>query len=238
MKLSLVVLATAATTVLAAPRPWCLRPGQPCWKVKRAVDALSEPAATPSPLENGAVPAVGADDVGLFASVAHDRLMYLAAQALSDPTSAYHKRSVEEGGDADEQSAFEKRWCMQNPKCWKRAVDEHGGLSKRWCLLPAEPCWKRSDDENGELAKRWCLRPGEPCWKRSIDQQGELAKRWCLRPGEPCWKAKRAAESVLNAGQEEGDAQEQDCGDDGECTVAKRHLDGLHHVARAIVEAF
>ncbi|KAM3437604.1 hypothetical protein NHJ13734_004556 [Beauveria thailandica] len=203
MKLSLVMLATAATTVLAAPRPWCLRPGQPCWKLKRAVDVLGEPASTPSPVDNNAVPAVGADNLGLFASGAHDRLLHLAAQASYDPA------------DADEAAAFERRWCTQNPKCWKRNVDEHG-----------------------QLAKRWCLRPGEPCWKRGVDEHGDLAKRWCLRPGEPCWKAKRAAESVLNAGQEEGDAQEQDCGDDGECSVAKRHLDGLHHVARAIVEAF
>ncbi|OAA52838.1 mating pheromone precursor [Beauveria brongniartii RCEF 3172] len=176
MKLSLVMLATAATTVLAAPRPWCLRPGQPCWKLKRAVDALGEHASTPSPVDD-AVPAVGADNIGLFASGAHDRLVHLASQSSFDPADA---------------AEFEKRWCMQNRKCWKRNADEHG----------------------------------------------ELAKRWCLRPGEPCWKAKRAAESVLNAGQEEGDAQEQDCGDDGECSVAKRHLDGLHHVARAIVEAF
>ncbi|KAM3481334.1 hypothetical protein MY5147_000725 [Beauveria neobassiana] len=193
MKLSLVMLATAAATVLAAPRPWCMRPGQPCWKLKRAVDALGEPA--PSPVEP-----LDADNIGLFASGAHDRLLHLASS---------------DAANVDDEGAFEKRWCMQTPKCWKLLADE-----------------------DGELSKRWCMRPGQPCWKRSVDEHGDLAKRWCMRPGQPCWKAKRAAESVLNAGQEDGDAQEQDCGDDGECSVAKRHLDGLHHVARAIVEAF
>ncbi|ATY63712.1 clock-controlled pheromone ccg-4 precursor [Cordyceps militaris] len=182
MKFEFAALLALAATGLAAPSPWCTRPGQPCWKLKRAVEAVDAHADAEA----------AADGMGLIASVAYDRLVELAAQGSPDPAAFYEQHRLQKS--------------------------------------------KRDVEAAAAIEKRWCTRPGEPCWKRAVEEQDELSKRWCLRPGQPCWKAKRAAESVLEAGQEDST---EECGEgDEQCSNAKRSLENLHQVARAIVEAF
>ncbi|OAA60883.1 clock-controlled pheromone ccg-4 precursor [Cordyceps fumosorosea ARSEF 2679] len=181
MKFELAALAAFAATALATPQPSCFRPAQPCWKLKRSVEAF----------DNSAHVARDAADIGVLGERAYDHLVELAARGAVDP-----RAFIAENGNA------------------KRDAEER--------------------DVDNE--KRWCFRPAQPCWKRAVAEQDELAKRWCFRPAQPCWKAKRAAESILAA---RGDEDEEACADGDEgCANAKRSLDELHLVARAIVEAF
>lgn len=193
MRLQLVALVTLATSAFAAPapQPWCMRPAQPCWKLKRAVDAINKHAADTLPPHDGVQERAAATptDLDLFAASAYDHLVHLAANASPDPDAFYEQHRLHSA---------------------------------------------RRDDNQLR-----CAGDGAACWARGAEQSGEVEKRWCMRPAQPCWKTRRAAESILNAGQEDDDGASEECGaDDGECANAKRHLDGLHQVAREIVKVF
>ncbi|KAF7559868.1 hypothetical protein G7046_g4278 [Stylonectria norvegica] len=83
---------------------WCIRPGQPCWKAKRAAEAVLE--------------AVGDSD----------------ETAEYDPA-YFSKRSAEP-------------WCIRpGQPCWKRSAEAGENLEeKRWCIRPGQPCWKAKRD--------------------------------------------------------------------------------------------
>lgn len=190
--------ASIPCAVLAAPtpHPWCMRPSQPCWKIKRAVDALHghSTRATTTTTISGAnretALAKATSDINIFAAAAFEHLSRLAAQTLA-------------ASDA----------------------------------LP-DPALTKNDKRDAPL---WCLQQGEDaiCWKRAAEQVSEVEKRWCMRPSQPCWKVKRAAESILDADDDDDGQTQQDCdADDSACSFAKRQLDDLHQVARAIVETF
>lgn len=165
-----------------------MRPAQPCWKLKRSVDAFNEHAADTDAVQERAETTTA--DLDLFAASAYDHLVHLAANASPDPDAFYEQHRL------------------------------------------------HSEAKRGDNQLR-CASEGAACWARGAEQSGEVEKRWCMRPAQPCWKARRAAESILNSGQEDAEEEEEECGaDDGECANAKRHLDGLHQVAREIVKVF
>ncbi|OAQ71329.1 clock-controlled pheromone ccg-4 precursor [Pochonia chlamydosporia 170] len=64
-----------------------------------------------------------------------------------------------------------------------------------------EPHNEKRDADADAAPEPWCWRPGQSCWKRdpSNDPVPVKDKRWCHRPGQSCWKAKRAAEAVVRA---------------------------------------
>ncbi|KAK8929772.1 hypothetical protein H634G_01641 [Metarhizium anisopliae BRIP 53293] len=177
MHVTSIVLALAAAGAYAAPAPapapeaspWCWRPGQPCWKVKRVAEAFSESIKSSGALKERTPEADYSNSPGGAAYKIKRSLIELAHVAsltAREPAEYYRDLGLETRFAADE------------------------GLDKRqWCGSPGEPCWKDKRDAVAEDKRQWCGGPGEPCWKD---------KRWCGAPGEPCWKAKRAAEAVIN----------------------------------------
>ncbi|KAJ4153832.1 hypothetical protein LMH87_010303 [Akanthomyces muscarius] len=146
-----------------------MRPAQPCWKLKRAVDAINKHAADTLPPHDGVQERAAATptDLDLFAASAYDHLVHLAANASPDPDAFYEQHRLHSA---------------------------------------------RRDDNQLR-----CAGDGAACWARGAEQSGEVEKRWCMRPAQPCWKTRRAAESILNAGQEDDDGASEECGaDDGE----------------------
>lgn len=262
MRLALVTALTITTCVLASPTPWpwCMRPSQPCWKVKRAVEAFDGAVSTISARHTSKnLETVHDDDsINFIASAAFDQLSDLVAQ-VSPPESTVSKHSRSRDGSEHTKGL----WCLPGPaKClpWDSInIDD-----------PTGPPHTNHDNNNKDDTiprKRWCGRSdvslGKRCWKdeykalaqrRKGDEEHEVEKRWCMRPSQPCWKAKRAAESILNAGQEDdesADAEEvaedgdsgvearNECGvESSECWRAKRDLNDLYSMARAIVEMF
>jgi hypothetical protein len=197
------VLLALVGMAAAAPEatPWCIRPGQPCWKVKRAAEAFTESLSSSNAGGLLARAPEAAGGMAGRAAFAAKRSLGELAQYLAltqeDPYSYYTAFGFEdEDASAEETSTEEKR-------------DE----DKRWCMRPGQPCWKRDAEANPEAVqedKRWCMRPGQPCWKAKRAAEAVLDidagavakreaetedKRWCMRPGQPCWKAKREAEA-------------------------------------------
>ncbi|KAI9158076.1 clock-controlled pheromone ccg-4 precursor [Paramyrothecium foliicola] len=187
--------------------PWCLRPGQSCWKVKRAAEAFTEalqssgellarsPEAEISNLPGGAA---------FAAKRSLEELAQLIALTEGDPEAFYASLGFDDGEAGEDGGKVEKR---QRPPT-------------KWCLRPGQSCWKR-EAEADDNDKRWCLRPGQSCWKAKrvaeavAEAVGEAdveilsvakreaeadaddnAKRWCLRPGQSCWKAKRDLSAI------------------------------------------
>ncbi len=134
MKLQLVALVTFATCAFAAPRPWCLRPSQPCWKLKRAVEAFNAPRS------DEALQARSTGDLDLFANAAYDQLVYIAAQSEPDPEAFYELHSIHNGKRDDNNNQL--RCNGGDTGCWQRAVQGFNAVEKRWCLRPSQPCWK------------------------------------------------------------------------------------------------
>lgn len=221
------VIATAAAAPTAEPnlneesKRWCMRPGMPCWKVKRATDAFSA-AIT----DDGGIQArspvmdypYGPGSAAFYANGAIDELASLAALSSPDAEAFYGSLGLPTGFGA-------------------AAQNDEGALAKRWCMRPGMPCWKRSADDDADDSteeKRWCMRPGMPCWKRSTEELNSEEKRWCMRPGMPCWKAKRGAEGILDA-----TADDASCSGGGmDCFKAKRDIYALRSVARTVADAF
>lgn len=247
MKFSLAALAIAVTAVMAAPapeaeaEPWCLRPGQGCWKVKRAADAFAEAIHSSGGLTERSPAAEWSNQVGGAAYMAKrniNELANLIALAQNDPESFYQQLALENqlDQDTDDTTTNEKRSAEPAPE--------------PWCLRPGQGCWKRNADPVSE-DKRWCLRPGQGCWKakraaeavlavvgRGADEDIEskpfnpayFAKRdaepWCLRPGQGCWKRDAEANPepwCLRPGQG--------------CWKAKRDMLAMRSVAMEIVNS-
>ncbi|KAG5976501.1 hypothetical protein E4U55_007296 [Claviceps digitariae] len=240
MHITSVVLALAAVGAHAAPspepEPWCYRPGQPCWKVKRVAEAFSEAITSSGGLKERAPEAEYSNAPGGAAYKARrsvTELAHLAALTARNPDEYFRSLGL------DEQFEAEAR-----------------GIEKRepdpWCYRPGEPCWKRdaSADDIPTKDKRWCYRPGEPCWKskraadavlnaiRSDDGKDEAAPKdaapptgthfppECNGPRILCWKKREAAPEP-----------EPWCYRPGEpCWKAKRDLNALELAARNIIE--
>ncbi|KAI6331367.1 hypothetical protein MCOR30_004866 [Pyricularia oryzae] len=209
-------------------RQWCPRRGQPCWKVKRAVDAFAsamhsnearDVATTTSPsdghltardlshLPGGAaynakrsVNALAA----LLASTQYDPEAFyndLYLDRYFDPDTSVDTKAVDEKPDAEAKT--EKR-------------DEEGGHleARQWCPRRGQPCWKRDVEHD----KRHCNSAGEACdvAKRAVGallsavegSGADLAKRqWCPRRGQPCWKRDNVFEPVALGRRDVSDAE-------------------------------
>jgi hypothetical protein len=236
----------AAAVATSESTPFCDQPGQPCWKVKRAVDAFS------ASLGDAPSTHIARND-----DLAND-------PAFANLTAALF------GAEKRSDNEFDKRWCYRlgvnkHDTCWKKRWDavpatEEGltkrgadetDLDKRWCyrlgVNKHDTCWKKRDvvEQEADLNKRWCYRLGvnkhDTCWKKrsvaaavvdeTIDQNADddaeaLAKRWCYRLGvnkhDTCWK-KRAEEHAR-------------CySENGECALAARDLDSILVAARGVL---
>ncbi len=208
MKLIVLTAAAIIAGVAAAPapepEPWCMRPGMPCWKVKRTTDAFADAITEDSSIQARSPVydyPFGPGSPEFYANGAIDELASLAA--LSSPDAAAYYGSLNLPSDFD-----------------VAAENDTGALDKRWCMRPGMPCWKRSTEELNSEDKRWCMRPGMPCWKAkraaeaileasddATDAEGST-EGWgeCDRPGQPCWKAKRDIYTLRSVAQTVADA--------------------------------
>ncbi|KFA76124.1 hypothetical protein S40288_00271 [Stachybotrys chartarum IBT 40288] len=245
MKFLLVALAGLMTAAaVPAPAPpdirsaWCVRPGQPCWKVKRAAEAFAEAISDAGPLEARAPEA----DVGIMAG----RAAFAAKRSLTDLSNLL-ARSTDNLGLAKDKRAPQNPWCTRpGQPCWFTEGEDEPATEKRspqnpWCTRPGQPCWftdGETNPESTEADKRWCTRPGQPCWKAKRAAEAVLAanadmekreaeadadadaEAWCTRPGQPCWK-KRQARWCTRPGQP--------------CWKAKRDLEAVHAIARDLI---
>ncbi|KAG5926548.1 hypothetical protein E4U42_003170 [Claviceps africana] len=214
------LVALAAVGAHAAPspepEPWCWRIGEPCWKVKRVTEALTEAIRSSGGLTERAPEAEYSNAPGGAAYKARrsvNELAHLAALTTRNPDEYVR------GLGLDEQFGAEAR-----------------GVEKRepdpWCFRIGEPCWKskraaeavlneiRSDDAKDEAeaddAQHAAPPPATPfppecngprilCWKKREASPEPEPEPWCWRIGEPCWKAKRhlkalelAARSIID----------------------------------------
>jgi transposase InsO family protein len=171
--------------------------GEPCWKNKRAAEAL-----------------VAAVAAGHFVVRAVLILIPLIPRHLSNPTVILQEARDAEAGT---------QWCsVKGEPCWKskrsamafieatRANVHEARDAEPWCSVKGEPCWKSKRealaflDAAGGLETRdaepWCSVKGEPCWKSKREaeaftaaiQAGSFLKArnpdpWCSVKGEPCW---------------------------------------------------
>ncbi|KAG6036512.1 hypothetical protein E4U41_005631 [Claviceps citrina] len=253
MHVTSLVLALAAVAAHAAPspepQPWCYRPGEPCWKVKRVADAFAEAIKSSGGLRERTPEAEYSNAPGGAAYNAKrslNELAHLAALTARNPDEYYNDLGLENEFEADE-GAVDKR------------------APEPWCYRPGEPCWKRdaTPDDVPTKDKRWCYRPGEPCWKtkraadavlkaiRSDDGAAEAPKPAagptdpkdlpfqpgsfppeCNGPRILCWKKREAAaEAAPDANPAPW------CYRPGEpCWKAKRDLHALEVAARNIVD--
>ncbi|KAK0631670.1 hypothetical protein B0T14DRAFT_415160 [Immersiella caudata] len=211
----------------AEPEPqWCSRPGQSCWKVKRAADAFVEAIHTSGGL--AARDESGSQDA-FIAKRQVDSLALAIAAAQHNPYAYYHGLSLG------------TQFTPEGSTTEKRDAEPEA----QWCSRPGQSCWKR--DANPQ----WCSRPGQSCWKQKRDAEPQ----WCSRPGQSCWKAKRAAGAVISAieggehqarampfnpetrvSKREADAEASCNSPGGACTFATRDLHAILNVARGIID--
>lgn len=221
--LSALLAGAAQAAPAPEPEPWCWRPGQPCWKVKRATDAFSVAIRSSGGLQERTPEADYSNAPGGAAYMTKrsvNELANVVALATREPE-AYYKGL-----------GLNKEFFVDDGK-----IDKREASPDPWCWRPGQPCWKRdsTDDDVSVKDKRWCVRPGEPCWKtkRAADSvleaidKDEAANKdasdaapfhfpescdgprvlcwkkreanpepWCWRPGEPCWKAKRDLQAI------------------------------------------
>ncbi|KAG8165180.1 hypothetical protein KVR01_005455 [Diaporthe batatas] len=133
----------------------------------------------------------------------------------------------------DEAAAIDPRWCFwkgegcwkreatpwcfwKGEGCWKRGVE----MSKReaeanpWCFWKGEGCWKRADEASSAVDKRdaapaFCPFGGEAgsvCYASKRDFI-EADRRACEEPGQACHKARTAAEALIRAIEDGGEAE-------------------------------
>jgi hypothetical protein len=216
-----------------------MRPGQSCWKVKRAAEAFTESIQTSGTIKERSPEAELSNLPGGAAYMAKRTLNELAnliALHDNDPVSFYTQLELENHFEEDS-DGNEKREALPEP----------------WCLRPGQSCWKREAEAEDPVAKdkRWCLRPGQSCWKAKraaeavLDVVGREAEAledkpfapalarsanpepWCLRPGQSCWKREADAEP-----------EPQWCMRPGQsCWKAKRDIQSMQVAARAVLTA-
>ncbi|TPX15536.1 uncharacterized protein E0L32_004234 [Thyridium curvatum] len=237
MRFTSVLALVASASAVAMPEPpsskdargWCPIRGQPCWKVKRAAEALTEALAVRADEGHPAVRAVG--PAADHARRAVESLAAAVAAVTDDPeayiAALYLDEAFPQGGDED--AAVEKR----GPSAVD-AVEERG-----WCPIRGQPCWKKTRRGEQE-ARGWCPIRGQPCWKAKraagavIDAIGgaNFAKRealpeagWCPIRGQPCWKREEMA------------GLEARCfAEGGACAKAQRDLDAIYKAARSVMD--
>lgn len=212
-----------------SPEPWCFRIAMPCWKAKRAVDAF-----TRSVKESASIVARSEDTTAaaplaklpqsstFFAEQALNELAHISALASGKPITFYTDLPISFSTDVDFHTKQESK---------RDALPD----DMKWCL----DCWDKRNDDN---ERRWCFRQDRlsPCLKAH-----EKEKRWCFRIAMPCWKAKRAAEAILEAADEQIDGhldsvskrEASACMRPGQaCWQAKRDLYAMKSVARDILD--
>ncbi|OAA43713.1 clock-controlled pheromone ccg-4 precursor [Metarhizium rileyi] len=249
MHITSVVLALAAAGAYAAPAPapdaeaapWCWRPGQPCWKVKRVADAFSESIKSSGMLKERTPEAEYSNSPGGAAYKTKrslNELAHLASLTAREPSEYYRDLGLDTRFNADQ--GLESREASAEPWCWR----------------PGQPCWKRdaSSDPIPIKDKRWCQRPGHDCWKAKraaeavINEIRHLTKRdeggddapsnpgqfpdICNGPRILCWKKRSARpEASPDANAEPW------CWRPGQpCWKAKRDLHALERAARDVLE--
>lgn len=245
MKFTLATIAIMATSVLAAPapeaapEPWCMRPGQSCWKAKRAAEAFSEAIRSSGGLQTRDAAADLSNLAGgaaFSAKRAVNELANLAAISGFDPEAYYFGLGLDKEFHPDSDDK-EKRDALPAP----------------WCMRPGQSCWKAKRDASADADavtedKRWCMRPGQSCWKAKRAAEAVLeavgdddedidnkpfdpayfskrdAQPWCMRPGQSCWKRDAGPEPwCMRPGQS--------------CWKAKRDVTAMRTVARGIVDS-
>lgn len=265
MRFSLVSVLLTATCVLAAPapRPWCMRPSQPCWKAKRAVAALADAVTLHTPFlsarhdddSHASSSPPGTEALNLYAAAAFEQLASHAAEMHDTPADLYGQLGVADMHTRDTDSALDTRrlWCATPPglpDCFEHDIPEPEPDDGKSGISAADDSghghglkfiypYPDGKDTPTVHAEQWCKTGGVlGCWKRAVDSSEE-ALRWCGRPSEPCSKAMRAAEAILKVARDDVDtAEEGSCEEGSECWRAKRDLESLHAIARAVVETF
>ncbi|KIE00973.1 pheromone precursor, partial [Metarhizium majus ARSEF 297] len=244
MHIASIVVALVAAGAYAAPAPaaeaspWCWRPGQPCWKVKRVAEAFSESIKSSGALKERTPEAEYSNSPGGAAYTIKrslNELAHVASLTAREPAEYYRDLGLETRFAADE--GLDKREAAEEDK-------------RQWCWQPGQPCWKD---------KRWCGAPGQPCWKAKkaaeavINEIRDMSKRdeegdappfnpghqgghfpaICNGPNILCLKTKREASPEANP-----EANPQWCWRPGQpCWKAKRDLHALDLAARNIVES-
>ncbi|KAK1833772.1 hypothetical protein QBC39DRAFT_345113 [Podospora conica] len=154
--------------------PWCVLPGQPCWKRDAAPDAAAEEDKRWCVLPGQ--PCWKAKR---------------AAEAVLSAITSTHENQARSLPFAPEARLKREAapWCvLPGQPCWKRdAAPEAAQEDKRWCVLPGQPCWKKRSEE-----KR-CVINGQPCFKRDASAEAS-----CNTPGGACTLAQRDLHAVYN----------------------------------------
>jgi hypothetical protein len=197
---SATLLAVASANSAAAPGPvpnaaaidhFCRRPGQGCYKLKRAADGAAAALAVPEP-------APGAD------ASAIDHFCRRPGQGCYKA-----KRNAEALA-----AAIAEAYAVAEPE--PEPGKQSSGLEARhlW-FKPDDPATKAMLTHTPEAILHFCRRPGQGCFKvkRAAEAVAEaLAEpepaaepeaiaidHFCRRPGQGCYKAKRAAEALAKA---------------------------------------
>lgn len=242
------------------PQPWCLRPGEPCWKAKRAVEVFANSVRSAGGIQARSDESDISNAPGGAAYAAKravNELANVVALSSENPAEYYASLGLHEQFEADE-GVTEKRETAE----------------EAWCKRIGQPCGIYKEEKRETSAEAWCKRIGQPCGIYKSDKATN-DKRWCMRPGQPCWKAKRTADAVLEAIGDGNDADAADtnafnpiavvekrgawCPRPGEpcwkakreaeavawcmrpgqpCWRAKRDLQAIRTVARSIAESF
>ncbi|KAK7421241.1 hypothetical protein QQX98_002373 [Neonectria punicea] len=219
----------------AEAQPWCMYKGQPCWKAKRAAEAFKDAitssgglAARDADAERSNFPGGAAFKIKRDV----DELAGFAAGSYWNPAQFYNDLGLDQQFHPD----------SGNDDADADAKEKRD--ASPWCMYKGQPCWKKRDAEAEAEAvaadKRWCMYKGQPCWKAKraaeavLDVVGhaDVSKRdaqpWCIYPGQPCWKKRDA----------EADADKRWCLYPGQpCWKAKRDVAAMRTAARAIVDA-
>ena len=201
------IVAAASVNAVAGPKPapeatpeagyrWCYRRGQPCAKLKRAVETISA-AIDEAPLESN-----------LTKREPGYRWCYRRGQPC-----AKAKRDLNNLSEAAAQADSHNSPAPSDVDIY---VSDKGLPPDVDIVVndDEEKTEKRSADPGAEPGYRWCYRRGQPCAKvkraaeafadamaeptPEADAEAEPGYRWCYRRGQPCAKAKRGLE-ILEA---------------------------------------
>ncbi|KAH7134079.1 hypothetical protein EDB81DRAFT_90582 [Dactylonectria macrodidyma] len=222
MKFILATLAVLATSVLAAPapdaaaEPWCMRPGQSCWKKRDAspaAEAVTEdkrwcmrPGQSCWKAKRDAEDKRWCMRPGQSCWKAK-RAAEAFAEAIGTSGGLQARDAAADLSNLRGGAAFTAKRAV-NELANTAAATEDDPFAYYFGLGLDKEFHADSDDKGKRdaLPAPWCMRPGQSCWKNKRDANPEADaeavaedKRWCMRPGQSCWKAKRAAEAVLEA---------------------------------------
>lgn len=227
MKFTLTFVALVATAVVAVPtadadadpwclRPgqscwkkraeeekrWCMRPGQSCWKAKREAEAEADPWCM-RPGQSCWKRAAAAD---AFAEAIHTsgglEARTPAAISSNFPGGAAHyaKRSINELANLialaeNDPETFYSQLELENQFLADSEDADAGDDDSNDDGKTDDSKEEKRSGETKREPQPWCMRPGQSCWKRDAESEPEAeAEPWCMRPGQSCWKQKRAEE--------------------------------------------